>query len=274
MSRFEAPASAERLLGEIRKLPDALIAFSGGVDSAVVAKGAFLALGDRAVAITGIGPAVASSELEDARRVAVAIGIRHVELPTSEIEDPAYLRNDARRCYHCKSNLYGSLRRWADAHGWKTLLSGTNRDDLGDYRPGLDAARENQVISPLADLGFGKEEVRGLAEHFGLSIADKPASPCLASRIAYGQAVSPERLQQIESAEECLRRAGFRDVRVRFHADGIARLEIHQTDWPKLMDDEIRSEICRRLQELGFKYVTMDLMARQPGSLNRMLPVV
>lgn len=278
MNEAELPAETEslatELISHVGRWSDAVVAFSGGVDSAVVAAACYRALGARAVAITGIGPAVSASELSDARTVAARIGIRHLELPTDEIDNPDYVRNDARRCFHCKKNLYGKLRQWAQQSGFTTLVSGTNREDLGDYRPGLQAAAEFEVRSPLADLGMGKEQVRRVAALWGLPVASKPASPCLASRIAYGESVTLERLGRIESAESFLHSHGFLDVRARVHADDLLRLEIHREDWARLLDPDTNRLIADFMESLGFRFVTMDLMARQSGSLNRVLPIL
>lgn len=265
---------ARKLVDRIQKFESVAVAFSGGVDSGVVAAAAYRALGDRSVAITGIGNAVAQSELSNAREVAKAIGIRHVELNTHEIQDANYVRNDASRCYHCKTNLYSTLLRWTTQNGFRTILSGANFDDLGDYRPGLKAASEHHVVSPLADLEIDKASVRHLANYFELSSADKPASPCLASRIAYGQSVTAERLERIERAESFLHRLGFIDVRVRLHADDLARLEFSPEDIHKAFENTHRLAIVTHMKELGFKFVTMDLGGRQSGSLNQMLPIV
>ncbi|MEQ1827623.1 MAG: ATP-dependent sacrificial sulfur transferase LarE, partial [Pirellula sp.] len=249
---------AESLQRAIAQHESVVIAFSGGVDSAVVVAAAFRSLGDRAVAITGIGDAVAHSELTIARDVAKSIGIRHVEVSTREIDDANYVRNDARRCFYCKSNLYQSLRGWADANGFAAIMSGTNLDDLSDYRPGLQAATEHRVIAPLAELKIDKSLVRELARFFGLSIAEKPAAPCLASRIAYGQSVTPERLRSIEIAESFLVGLGFEDVRVRLHEGGLVRIELGVADLVRACDHDIRSQINARMKSLGFQYVTLD----------------
>jgi uncharacterized protein len=271
---IELELLARKLIDRIQLLESVAIAFSGGVDSGVVAVAAYHALGNRAVAITGVGSAVAQSELSNARDVAKAIGIRHVELATHEIQDANYTRNDAARCYHCKSNLYTTLIRWTTENGYRSILSGANFDDLGDYRPGLKAASEHQVVSPLAELEINKASVRRLAKYFELSIADKPASPCLASRIAYGQSVTSERLERIERAEFFLRGLGFVDVRVRLHADDLARLEFPAEEIHKACDATNRQAIVAHMKDLGFKFVTLDLGGRQSGSLNQMLPVI
>lgn len=265
---------AEALVDEIRKLPSVVVAFSGGVDSAVVAAASILALPNRSIAITGVGSAVPESDLFSARAVAAAMGIPHKEIQTNEIDNQDYVRNDAKRCYFCKSTLYKSLRTWADANNYQCLLSGTNQDDLGDYRPGLQAALEHSVIAPLVNLKITKVQVRKLATHFRLSVADKPASPCLASRIAYGQTVTKQRLSSIEQAEKYLAGLGFRDVRVRLHADGLIRLELSVDDLQMACEPETRRAIASRMQEFGFTFITLDLMGRQSGSLNRALAIV
>lgn len=271
---IELELLANKLIDRIQLLESVAVAFSGGVDSGVVAEAAYRALGSRAVAITGVGSAVAQSELSNARDVAKAIGIRHVELATHEIQDANYVRNDASRCYHCKSNLYSTLIRWTTENGYRSILSGANFDDLGDYRPGLKAASEHQVVNPLAELEINKVSVRRLANYFGLSIADKPASPCLASRIAYGQFVTSDRLERIERAELFLRELGFMDVRVRLHADDLARLEFSVEDILKVCEATNRQSIIAHMRDLGFKFVTLDLGGRQSGSLNQMLPII
>lgn len=268
---------AARVLSWFRDCPGALVAFSGGVDSAVVAKAAFLALGTRSIAVTADSPSLARQELLTAKSLATTIGIEHRVLETQEALDPNYLRNDNQRCYHCKSHLYDSMASLLDhlsieptIHEW-WLVSGTNRDDLGDFRPGLRAASERQVRSPLAELGISKLLVRELANYWQLPVADKPASPCLASRIAYGLAVTPERLRKIESAETELRALGFTEFRVRLHADDLARIEIPIASLSLLTNPTTRQRIVSRFHELGFQFVTLDLEGFSSGSLNRLV---
>ncbi len=265
---------AADLVHEIGKQHSVVVAFSGGVDSAVVAAAAFLALPNHSIAITGVGGAVPESDLHSARSVAKSIGIQYKEIPTQEILNEDYVRNDGQRCYFCKSTLYGTLRTWADANHYQCLMSGTNQDDLSDYRPGLKAASEYSVVAPLVILAITKQQVRELATYFQLTVADKPASPCLASRIAYGQSVTTERLQSIELAERFLESLGFNDVRVRLHADGLVRLELGFKDLHLACEPATRTTISARMQQLGFKFVTLDLMGRQSGSLNRALPII
>ncbi len=207
----------ERLLDLVRGFESCAVAFSGGVDSAVVAKAAQLALGERAVAVTGTSASLAAGELDEARHVAALIGIRHVVIDTDEFANPAYVQNSPDRCYHCKTELYTQLDQRRQELGVAVIASGANRDDLGDYRPGLQAAAEHQVRSPLAECGLGKSDVRALAAHWGLPVWDKPATPCLSSRVAYGESVTPERLAMIDQAEQYLKRQGLVTLRVRYH---------------------------------------------------------
>lgn len=265
---------AERLVAHVGSYGSCVVAFSGGVDSAVVAKAACLALGDRSVAATGIGPAVSSEELAVARRVALYIGIRHVELPTSEIERPDYVENAPDRCFHCKTELYGVLERFAKSNHKSVIANGTVLDDLGDYRPGLQAADNAEVRSPLVECGLHKDEVRDVACYWNLEVWDKPAAPCLASRIAYGQAVTPDRLRRIEAAEQLLHRMGIRDCRVRYHEGDLARVEVPLESIAALAEHPAREELTKELINLGFRYVTLDLAGLRSGSLNLGLPVV
>ncbi len=269
MNQFQSGHSSSddiKLLGEhIRQYGDAVIALSGGVDSAVVAAVAHLVLADKAVALTGIGQAVSQSEILDCQRVVAQIGIRHVIVTTKEIENPNYVRNDSNRCFYCKDTLYATIGAWAKENGFETLVSGTNHDDLGDYRPGLKAASQHNVRAPLAEVGFSKSRVRAIAHALKLDVADKPSSPCLASRIAYGQLVTPENLRRVEAIESLLSSLGFFDVRARVHGDQLLRLELHQEDWGKILDPNIRETINTASRELGFLFITMDMMGRQSG---------
>lgn len=248
-----------------------VVAFSGGVDSAVVAAAAHRALGPSAVAWTSLGAAMPLADQLDAQKVAQFIGIEHVMFPTLEIENPNYIANGPDRCFHCKSTLYEAIRKWAQENDFETILSGTNAEDLGDYRPGLQAAANWNVQSPLADLGYTKENVRSIAKLWNLQVADKPASPCLASRIAYGQVVTIGRLGRIEAMEQWLHSEGLSDVRARLHADELLRLEIHLDQLPLAVSEPMRSQIVSKATELGFRYVTIDVQGRQSGSLNRVL---
>jgi uncharacterized protein len=263
---------ARELIRELSSHSSCIVAFSGGVDSAVVAAAAYRALGDRAVAWTGIGPAVSQSDREAAAMVSQSIGIRHVQVETSEIQNPDYVRNGPDRCFHCKSTLYASIRRWADEQGFEAIVSGTNLDDLGDYRPGLKAASDYGVTAPLAKLGIGKDQVREIARLWELSVSEKPASPCLASRIAYGEIVTIGRLAGIEAIERWLAERGFTDVRARDHGSGLLRLEIPPPEWDRFLQQETRAACTAFAMEQGYKFVTLDLGGRASGSLNRVLP--
>ena len=265
---------SRELIESIRVHESCVVAFSGGVDSSVVAKATYEALGERSVAITGVGPSVSQEDIRFAELASKAIGIRHLLLDTTEIVDTNYLANDARRCFHCKTNLYQTLGRWASQNRFVTILSGTNLDDLGDYRPGLDAARDFKVVAPLAELGINKETVRMLAEKWKLPVADRPASPCLASRVAYGESITVEKLRMIEQAETWLAGRGFFDVRVRLHPGMLARIEVSSDDLPRIVLPSMLSELNLDFRQLGFQFVTIDIGGRQSGSLNRLLPVI
>ena len=267
----ELNAKVERMLSTIASWQSCAVAFSGGVDSAVVAKAAQRALGDRALAVTGVSPSLAEGELQSARSLAELIGIRHEVIHTQEFASEDYTRNAADRCYYCKTELYTQMDQLIERFQVAVAVNGANVDDLGDYRPGLQAAGEHQVRSPLADCGINKAEVRQLARHWQLPVWDKPAAPCLSSRVAYGEEVTPQRLRMIDQAEMYLRGLGLREVRVRFHPGDLARVEVPSAEIARLLDDVAREELVRHLQSLGFKFVTLDLMGFQSGSLNRLV---
>lgn len=267
----ERRSPRELLVERLRELSSCVVAFSGGVDSAVVAKAAQLALKDRAVAVTGVSASLAEGELEAARRVAQAIGIRHETLATHEFDDAEYLANEPNRCWHCKDELYRQLAPWARRHGYRWIANGTNADDLGDFRPGLRAAEEHRVRSPLAECGFGKQTVRELARLWELQVWDKPAMPCLSSRVVYGLEITSERLARIDQAERLLRELGLANVRVRCHHDELARLEVELADLPALCAANVRPRVVERLRELGFRYVTLDLEGFRSGSFQQLV---
>lgn len=263
----------DRLLALIAEHDSCAVAYSGGVDSTVVAKAAQLALGAQAVAVTGTSASLAAGELDEARSLALLIGIRHEVLATEEFADPNYLANAPDRCYHCKTELYSQLDGLAERFGVAVVLNGANLDDRGDHRPGMVAAVEHRVRSPLLECELSKDEVRQLAAHWQLPVWDKPASPCLSSRIAYGEAVTPERVAMIDSAEQLLRDLGLRELRVRYHKGDLARLEVPLDALPRLALAEVRGPLVEQLKRLGFKYVTLDLEGFRSGSLNQVLPV-
>jgi uncharacterized protein len=261
------------LLAILRELRSCAVAFSGGIDSTVVARAAREALGDKAIAVTADSPSVARSELDDAKRLAALIGIRHEVVSTDEFANPDYLRNDGSRCYHCKSELYSRIEEFLPRLGVTVICSGANTDDAGDYRPGLTAAAEHAVRHPLQEAGLGKADVRRLALHWDLPTWDKPAAPCLSSRLAPGVAVTPERTARVEAAEAYLRGIGLRECRVRLHENELARLEVPAAAIARLADEEVRSSLVARLRELGFHYVTLDLEGFRSGSMNELIPL-
>ena len=263
----------EQLLELIRTFESCAVAFSAGVDSTVVAKAAQLALGDRAVAVTGVSPSLADGELDQARRLAELIGIRHEVIQTDEFANEDYTRNATDRCYHCKSELFSQIEKIAPRLNVQVVLSGANADDTGDYRPGMQAARERLVRSPLLECGINKDEVRKLAVLWELPIWDKPAMPCLASRVAYGEEVTTERMQMIDRAEDFLRERGMRTVRVRYHKGDMARLEVPQNELLRLCQAPLRGELVSHLKELGFRCIALDLEGFRSGSLNTLVPV-
>ncbi|HEX6963453.1 MAG TPA: ATP-dependent sacrificial sulfur transferase LarE [Lacipirellula sp.] len=263
---------AEQLVAFVRQFEDTIVAYSGGVDSAVVAKAAQRALGDRALAITGVSASLAAGELEAAQRIAAAIGIRHEALNTDELSRPEYLQNAPNRCFHCKTELYEQLGRIGKQRGIRTILNGANTDDLGDFRPGMRAAAQHEVRSPLAECGFDKATVRSLARHWGIEVWDKPATPCLSSRVAYGLNITPERLARIDAAEQLLRNLGFGSVRVRLHENELARIETSIDSLARLCEPRIREAVAKQLRELGFRYVTVDLEGFRSGSFQQLVP--
>lgn len=266
-------AKRDRLIAVLRALPGVAVAFSGGVDSAVVAQAAFLALGARAVAVTADSPSVPRAEVEAARRLAVQIGVRHVVVNTREFENPDYLRNDGDRCYHCKSELYSVIDRLLPELGVPVVCSGANLDDQGDYRPGLTAATEHHVRHPLQEAGFTKSDVRAVAKAWRLPAWDKPASPCLSSRLAPGVAVTPERTRRVEEAETFLRSQGLRDCRVRYHEGDLARIEVPLDEVARLASDPLREDLDTAFRRIGFKFVALDLTGFRSGSLNELVPL-
>lgn len=248
----------------LRGYRDVAVAYSGGVDSATLADVAHSVLGDGSVAVTALSPSLAPSELDAARALARERGWRHREVQTHELERAGYRENAPDRCYHCKTELFDVL---ATLFPGTTILSGTNADDHADFRPGERAAREHDVRAPLRDAGLTKEDVRGLARERGLSVWDKPASACLASRIAYGVTVTPERLDRVARAEAFLRDLGIRELRVRDHGD-LARIEVSPDAIEILTRGGNRDRVARELRRLGFTYVTIDLEGFRSGSMN------
>jgi uncharacterized protein len=267
----ELEAKRDRLLEILRGYRSVAVAFSGGIDSTVVAQAAHLALGDKSIAVTADSPSVARSELDDARRLAVRIGIRHQIASTAEFTDANYVRNDGSRCYFCKNELYTRIESLLPELEVAVVCSGANLDDRGDYRPGLKAAAEHAVRHPLQEAGFTKADVRALARAWGLPTWDKPASPCLSSRLAPGVAVTVERTARVEAAEAYLRSLGLRECRVRLHEGELARVEVPAEELAKLAEPAVRQGLVQRLKEVGFQFVTLDLEGFRSGSLNTLV---
>jgi len=263
----------DRLLETLRGYGRVAVAYSGGIDSTVVAQAAHEALGDRAIAVTADSDSLASGEREEAEALARQIGIRHRVIRTQEFANPDYLRNNPDRCYFCKSELYGRLSGLLGELGVDVIASGANTDDAGDHRPGMLAASENGVRHPLQECGLGKAAVRALARAWGLPTWDKPATPCLSSRIAYCEQVTPERVRMIDAAEQWLRRRGLRLLRVRYHNGDLARIEVPLDELPALAAPGVREELVATFRDLGFKFVTLDLEGFRSGSLNGLIPV-
>ncbi|WP_261345312.1 ATP-dependent sacrificial sulfur transferase LarE [Tuwongella immobilis] len=255
----------------LRSMNRVVVAFSGGVDSAVVAKAAALALGDSAVAITADSPSVPRHEIAEAVALAAMIGIRHECVTTSEFESENYRRNDGSRCYHCKDSLYSEIEAWIGDRVGTVICSGANLDDRGDYRPGLTAAAEHRVRHPLQEAGCDKATVRLLAKHWSLPVWDKPASPCLSSRLAPGLTVTPERTARVEAAEQILRNLGLRECRVRYHEGDLARIEVPMERIATLAEPAIRIGLLAQFQAIGFRFVTLDLEGFRSGSMNGLI---
>lgn len=255
-------AELERIIDSMGRV---IVAFSAGIDSTLVLKVAVDRLGDNALAVTAVSASLAEAEREEACELARQIGARHLLLETHELDDPAYAANPTNRCYFCKTELYTELIELAQREGYPFILNGANADDVGDYRPGEQAAREFGVRSPLREAGFTKAHVRALARELGLPNWDKPAMACLSSRLPYGTPVTRAALSQVERAEGYLRRLGFRQVRVRHHNE-LARIEVERADLARLI--ELGPQIHAELKALGYTYVTADLLGFRSGSLN------
>ena len=260
-----------RLRGLLSQMRRVAVAFSGGVDSTFVLKCAVDTLGrDNVLAVTGASDSVASAEMEDARRLAKHIGAEHIVVETREFEDENYLANPTNRCYYCKTELYTRMAELLAPRGQFVIVNGTNADDLGDYRPGLTAAGEHSVRAPCAELGLTKSEIRILSAEMGLPTHDKPAAPCLSSRVQYGEAITPEKLRMIERGEAFLRSLGLRECRVRHH-DKLARIEVPPDEIARLAAPEVRAKIDAAFREIGYLYVTLDLRGFRSGSMNEVI---
>lgn len=265
------PALLQHKLGRLRNLlsdmGSVLVAYSGGIDSTFVLKVAHEQLREKAVGITAVSPTFPSIELEAAKQVAREIGARHEIVQTDQLEIPEFVSNDAARCFHCKTDLYQLLETLRQSGDAAYIVDGTNLDDLGDDRPGIKAAREWGVRSPLVEAELSKADIRHLARDLGLSNWDKPAAACLSSRIPRGIPITIEKLNRVEGAEALLYREGLRQVRVRDHGE-IARIEVAPDEVPWLLDSERRTRVSAGLKELGFRFVTVDLEGYRPGGVS------
>jgi uncharacterized protein len=263
----------ERLRALLAPLRAVVVAYSGGVDSSLLLRVAHEVLGVGTQGVIGRSDSYAARELELALEQAAAFGATVEVVATGELADPAFRANPSDRCYHCKAELYRRLDEVARRTGARVILDGTIADDLNDWRPGRRAAAEHAVRSPLAELGFTKADVRAAAAHYGLASRDKPASPCLASRIPYGTVITRENLNMVERAEEILRSLGFRELRVRHHGE-VARVEVPLAELPRLLEAGVRESLVAGLKGLGYRFVTVDLEGFRSGSLNTGLPGV
>ncbi len=257
-----------KLEAHLKDLKSVVVAFSGGVDSSLVLAMSLSLLGRKnTLAVTAQSESLAERELVSAKKLAESLGAEHLILRTNEMNSQKYRANPTNRCYHCKSELYARLSAIAKERNIAHIVNGTNQDDLGDHRPGIVAAKEFGVVSPLAHAGFDKNDIRELSRQVGLSNWEKPAMPCLSSRIPYGEPVSPEKLSMIERAEDLLLSLGFTELRVRHHGD-IARIELKKDDMPKILQESVAAIVQERFIEIGFKFVTMDLEGFRSGRLN------
>jgi pyridinium-3,5-biscarboxylic acid mononucleotide sulfurtransferase len=266
-SADEKEADLRCLMREMRTV---LVAYSGGVDSSYLALIATQELKENAHCIIGISPSVSQVQREEADKIANQFKFNFEKISTEELEDSNYSANPTNRCYFCKSELYGKLNNLAEKQNIEFILDGTNADDIGDHRPGRKAAQEKNVRSPLVEAGLTKDEIRFLSRKLNLPTWDKPASPCLSSRIAYGIPVSIERLSKVEKGEEILRKFGFKEFRVRFHGE-LVRLEIAPAEMERALRKEMTDRLAGEFKRLGFKYVTLDLHGYRTGAMNEIL---
>lgn len=259
-----------KLRGTIKALESVVVAFSGGVDSSLVAKVCYDVLGDNALAVTARSETYPEYEYEEAKKIAQEIGIPHMTIDTSELGIDGFAQNPPNRCYFCKSELFGKLREIAREKGYKHVADGANLDDTGEYRPGLDAAKELEVRSPLKETGLRKSDIREISRYLKLSNWDKPPYACMSSRFPYGNVITEEKLAVVAAAENYLRSIGLKQFRVRHH-DTIARIEVMPDDIPALLHNGKRRDLVKKFKEIGYKYVTIDMEGYRSGSMNEVL---
>jgi pyridinium-3,5-biscarboxylic acid mononucleotide sulfurtransferase len=261
-------AKVTSVITQLRSLGSIMVAFSGGVDSALVLRAALAAAPGRVLAATGLSASYAEEEMAEAKSVAAQLDAPHIMVETMELTDPRYADNTHQRCFFCKTELYTKMRTKAQELGYDAIVDGTNADDLGDFRPGLRAANQLAVVSPLADAGMTKAEIRTVAKAWGVPIWNKPAAACLSSRFQYGDPITVEKLRQVGAAEKALRHFGLRGFRVRHHGE-IARLEVPLDQFPLLLEHQL--EIVAGVRQAGYRYVTLDLEGFRSGSMNEVL---
>jgi pyridinium-3,5-biscarboxylic acid mononucleotide sulfurtransferase len=270
-----ARSAAEKLLvleARLKQLGKLMVAYSGGVDSAYLAATAHRVLGNGMLAVLADSASLARKDMEQACAFALSLGMPLQVVATEELDNPDYARNDANRCFHCKDELFTTMKALGAKLGFNAIAYGMNADDTRDYRPGQRAAKDHEVLAPLAEAGLTKAEVRALARAADYSLWDRPAAPCLSSRVEYGRTVTREVLEQVEKAEESMRQLGFRELRVRHHGE-LARVEIARNELPRALSMEMLDAITAALKQAGFQYVTLDCTGFRSGSLNAILPV-